>query len=394
MDWDLKMPPWNLEELDRDAGLSIGSVDVESSELDCSVDLKLGGLGEFGSSNKWNAQPTTTTASMGMALPPGPPKRPRAPPNAGHGVSCSVDGCKVDLSKCREYHRRHKVCEAHSKTPVVVVRGQEQRFCQQCSRFHLLEEFDEVKRSCRKRLDGHNRRRRKPQPGSANSGSLFLDRQVSGFSSYSQIFPTAAPESNWTQMVKTEDNALYAPSQFINHQQFPNSSYLFSKERKQITFFQDSETALGSKSTPQTPVGQQNLRTTPSSTSSGSSKMFSDGLTQVFDSDCALSLLSSPTQNPDITLSNMVHPTDRIPLAQPLTSLQYGSLSQYTLPQAISNVTPTGFSCPRGLQDQNMGTVLVTDHASDTEINCHSIFHVGDEGSSDAACQTLPFSWP
>uniref|UniRef100_A0A0E0MFM6 SBP-type domain-containing protein n=1 Tax=Oryza punctata TaxID=4537 RepID=A0A0E0MFM6_ORYPU len=37
-------------------------------------------------------------------------------------------------SRCRDYHRRHKVCEAHAKTPVVVVAGQEQRFCQQCSR--------------------------------------------------------------------------------------------------------------------------------------------------------------------------------------------------------------------------------------------------------------------
>lgn len=35
-----------------------------------------------------------------------------------------------------------------------------------CCRFHSLGEFDEVKRSCRKRLDGHNRRRRKPQPPS------------------------------------------------------------------------------------------------------------------------------------------------------------------------------------------------------------------------------------
>lgn len=31
-------------------------------------------------------------------------------------------------------------------------------------RFHSLGEFDEGKRSCRKRLDGHNRRRRKAQP--------------------------------------------------------------------------------------------------------------------------------------------------------------------------------------------------------------------------------------
>lgn len=32
------------------------------------------------------------------------------------------------------------------------------------SRFHLLSEFDEGKRSCRRRLAGHNRRRRKTQP--------------------------------------------------------------------------------------------------------------------------------------------------------------------------------------------------------------------------------------
>lgn len=31
-------------------------------------------------------------------------------------------------------------------------------------RFHLLSEFDEGKRSCRRRLAGHNRRRRKTHP--------------------------------------------------------------------------------------------------------------------------------------------------------------------------------------------------------------------------------------
>lgn len=49
-------------------------------------------------------------------------------------VSCLVDGCLEDLSKCREYHRRHRVCEHHSKIPVVKIKGREQRFCQQCSR--------------------------------------------------------------------------------------------------------------------------------------------------------------------------------------------------------------------------------------------------------------------
>ncbi|AQK83526.1 Squamosa promoter-binding-like protein 18 [Zea mays] len=64
-------------------------------------------------------------------------KRPRLRPGGAGGAqcpSCAVDGCKADLSKCRDYHRRHKVCETHSKTPIVVVTGREMRFCQQCSR--------------------------------------------------------------------------------------------------------------------------------------------------------------------------------------------------------------------------------------------------------------------
>ncbi|KAL9331465.1 hypothetical protein ACSQ67_001075 [Phaseolus vulgaris] len=74
---------------------------------------------------------------------------------------CQVEGCQVALLNAKDYHRRHKVCEMHSKAPKVVVLGLEQRFCQQCSRFHVVSEFDDSKRSCRRRLAGHNERRRK-----------------------------------------------------------------------------------------------------------------------------------------------------------------------------------------------------------------------------------------
>ncbi|PIA53392.1 hypothetical protein AQUCO_00900161v1 [Aquilegia coerulea] len=84
----------------------------------------------------------------------------------GQPPRCSVEGCKLDLTDAKPYYSRHKVCGMHSKTPKVIVGGLEQRFCQQCSRFHLLCEFDQGKRSCRRRLAGHNERRRKPQPGS------------------------------------------------------------------------------------------------------------------------------------------------------------------------------------------------------------------------------------
>ncbi|XP_047963224.1 squamosa promoter-binding-like protein 12 isoform X1 [Salvia hispanica] len=78
-------------------------------------------------------------------------------------ICCQVEGCNTDLSLAKEYHRKHRVCDSHSKCPKVTVGGCERRFCQQCSRFHSLSEFDEKKRSCRRRLSDHNARRRKPQ---------------------------------------------------------------------------------------------------------------------------------------------------------------------------------------------------------------------------------------
>ncbi|XP_077246958.1 squamosa promoter-binding-like protein 7 [Tasmannia lanceolata] len=80
---------------------------------------------------------------------------------SGGPPRCQVEGCHVALLNAKDYHRRHKVCEVHSKAPKVVVLGIEQRFCQQCSRFHVVSEFDDSKRSCRRRLAGHNERRRK-----------------------------------------------------------------------------------------------------------------------------------------------------------------------------------------------------------------------------------------
>ncbi|TKY70266.1 Squamosa promoter-binding protein 13 [Spatholobus suberectus] len=74
---------------------------------------------------------------------------------------CQTDECGVDLSMAKSYNRRHKVCERHSKAPVVLVSSIRQRFCQQCSKFHELAQFDDTKRSCRIRLAGHNERRRK-----------------------------------------------------------------------------------------------------------------------------------------------------------------------------------------------------------------------------------------
>ncbi|WMV25167.1 hypothetical protein MTR67_018552 [Solanum verrucosum] len=97
---------------------------------------------------------------------------------------CQVDACNLDLSSAKGYHRKHRVCHTHSKCPKVIILGVERRFCQQCSRFHSLSDFDENKRSCRRRLSDHNARRRKSQQetiqfNSTRLSSLFYDNRQS-----------------------------------------------------------------------------------------------------------------------------------------------------------------------------------------------------------------------
>ncbi|XP_057448076.1 squamosa promoter-binding-like protein 6 [Lotus japonicus] len=125
------------------------------------IDLKLGRLADCkGASNEDVGERFTLTSrhpTTALA------KRARTSSLPAQAPVCQVFGCNKDLSSSKDYHKRHKVCDVHSKTPKVIVNGVEQRFCQQCSRFHLLAEFDDGKRSCRRRLAGHNERRRKPQ---------------------------------------------------------------------------------------------------------------------------------------------------------------------------------------------------------------------------------------
>ncbi|KAI3784628.1 hypothetical protein L1987_43730 [Smallanthus sonchifolius] len=160
MDWVFSpSSSWDLTELDMD--------EFDLLEKDQTME-EFSGSGNILSEQKHSI----------MSSSPGSSKKQTAESSEQH-VSCLVDGCRADLSGCRDYHRRHRVCETHSKTPVVTISGREQRFCQQCSRFHSLKEFDDVKRSCRKRLAGHNRRRRKPRPESMylNYGSFFTNHE-------------------------------------------------------------------------------------------------------------------------------------------------------------------------------------------------------------------------
>ncbi|MCL7023210.1 hypothetical protein MKW94_020322 [Papaver nudicaule] len=459
MDWELKGTSWGFGELEQQRGSSehnnnnnfttstntntlVGSSSSGGDNLsnnlkqknrrdgiNCSVDLKLGRLGDFGevysmnhnnsNNNRWNNDsrltmfpPTAASAaasiSAAAATTLSSMKRARGSSSSSNGgvqiASCLVDGCNADLSKCRDYHRRHKVCEAHSKTPKVLVAGQEQRFCQQCSRFHFLVEFDEVKRSCRKRLDGHNRRRRKPQPDplSTNSVNLFTYQQGSRILPFAnpQVFPsTTVASPTWHAVVKTEFeettmDSNHLQSHYVNNNRqslFPGSFSRANKEGKQFPFLQVNE--LGNRMVPEVSVCQPLINNVACSenVSSTNRKLFPDGLTRVLDSDCALSLLSSPPtqqQRSGISLSHVVQ-SDSIPMSQPLVS----DLEQYNH-QGLDRYHQQS---QQGMGGETIGSVLVSHATDDAELNCQGLFHMGPNNgngsSQNGMSQTLPFSW-
>ncbi|XP_050375541.1 squamosa promoter-binding-like protein 13A [Argentina anserina] len=415
MDWNLKAPlkapsSLDLSELEQQAFPSLDTVSGSGSfgdqhkviKGDFSVDLKLGQLGGSGNNHladmlKQHGGPKPSSPS-----PSGASKRSRAAYNASQTVSCLVDGCRSDLSTCRDYHRRHKVCELHSKTPMVTINGQKQRFCQQCSRFHALEEFDEGKRSCRKRLDGHNRRRRKPQPEPLSRSGSFLSNyqgtQLLPFSS-SLVYPsTTVVNPTWAGVVKSEaDTGLH--NQHLQHQNmFLGSSTSSSSynngvgNKQQFALFQSSN----NNQPHGVSVCQPILNTVSMSDSASSvaaasvkSKMCRDRLTTRIrpDSDCALSLLSSPQtqhQTSDLGLRHMMEQPGLISL------MHHHRLGLHGNNINSNNIEP-------------MDSVLVSRGSSDDAHNVHHSSGMFNMGSGESqgnhhhhhhqSSQTLPFHW-
>ncbi|KAF7820524.1 teosinte glume architecture 1-like [Senna tora] len=110
MDWDWKEIAWDPygSKLSNDAA---------------SVDLRLGDTYDSTEKSLAHNKPRSRESKSEVSA-CGLSKRSRTQQN----MSCSVDGCDFDLSDYREYHRRHRVCEKNSKTPIVLVGGKQQRF--------------------------------------------------------------------------------------------------------------------------------------------------------------------------------------------------------------------------------------------------------------------------
>ncbi|KAL2530713.1 Squamosa promoter-binding-like protein 7 [Forsythia ovata] len=97
---------------------------------------------------------------------------------AGATIRCQVPECQADISELKGYHRRHRICLRCANASTVVLDGESMRYCQQCGKFHILSDFDEGKRSCRRKLERHNKRRRR-RPNDSK-GSIEKEPQQVG----------------------------------------------------------------------------------------------------------------------------------------------------------------------------------------------------------------------
>ncbi|KAL2229810.1 UNVERIFIED_CONTAM: Squamosa promoter-binding-like protein 7 [Sesamum indicum] len=143
--------------------------------------------------------------------------------SGGAPVRCQVPGCEADITELKGYHKRHRVCLRCANASAVVLDGESKRYCQQCGKFfdlwislihlsnmkmwcmkslnqivgsqinseiyivlmsgeldlfHLLSDFDEGKRSCRRKLERHNNRRRR-RPSDSRGGTQKEAQQIS-----------------------------------------------------------------------------------------------------------------------------------------------------------------------------------------------------------------------
>ncbi|KAJ3694675.1 hypothetical protein LUZ60_000052 [Juncus effusus] len=157
------------------------------------------------------AESTSTSKSKSKSppAPPAPAGR-RGKGAAAQPPRCQVEGCDVDLTGSKTYYCRHKVCGAHSKAARVIVSGIAQRFCQQCSRFHQLAEFDQRKRSCRRRLAGHNERRRKQVPSLPTRFGHLAAEDPNRHRGYSDFTYTTNNRELWSPFIRPV-NPFQAP---------------------------------------------------------------------------------------------------------------------------------------------------------------------------------------
>ncbi|XP_071705262.1 squamosa promoter-binding-like protein 7 [Rutidosis leptorrhynchoides] len=125
---------------------------------------------------------------------------------------CQVPGCEVDISELKGYHKRHRVCIRCATATTVVLDGTNKRYCQQCGKFHVLSDFDEGKRSCRRKLERHNNRRRRKPSNTKVSGLQLADYDDGYDETGKGVKPTSSELAGEKLFVATDGHNNTLPS--------------------------------------------------------------------------------------------------------------------------------------------------------------------------------------
>lgn len=162
--------------------------------------------------------------------------------------------------------------------------------------------------------------------------------------------------SSWIGAIKPENNAPLCGS---------NTQFGFADRRKDMlpgslaSDYKEKQLAIS-----YIPIGLlpkssniQPFLDVGSSNGGNVQKVLGNGSNRFFDSDCALSLLSTPVEPGEINLSSMVQPN----LIPPAHFIHSDSL---------------------GLESDPGNSGLVSDGSSDANIRCYSTFQIGPDGSS------------
>uniref|UniRef100_M8B454 Squamosa promoter-binding-like protein 18 n=1 Tax=Aegilops tauschii TaxID=37682 RepID=M8B454_AEGTA len=264
------------------------------------------------------------------------------------------------------------------------------------SGFHLLEEFDEAKRSCRKRLDERNRRRRTPQVVSKDSWSFMTTQQGLYSNGETSLASFSAPraEPSWSGIIKYDDSNPYYTHEVLSksRQNFTGSTSSDTMEGWHFPFLHEGDPMSFSAGAAalEIPVCQPLLMAvTPPPPESSSSIVLS--------SDCVLSILSSPANSSSMDITQMVRPSEQIPsVAQQclVPDQQFSSSSWFACSQASSGVcTAAGFAALPSMDIEQLNTGAQVLSWNDNEMNCHGIFHVGADGYSEGTSPYFQFSW-
>lgn len=123
----------NKESADVEPPGSSSTPEVSAGSVEPLLSLKLGKRMYFEDAYAGN-NAKTSSLSVDPLLSKAATKRCKSSCQSTLVPRCQVEGCNLDLSSAKDYHRKHRICESHSKFPKVIVGGMECRFCQQCSR--------------------------------------------------------------------------------------------------------------------------------------------------------------------------------------------------------------------------------------------------------------------